>query len=77
MTLPNKPRPKPLDNIRVSPEERERILAGAMPFDVEKWQRNAVTPSPEELADLDEFLAELQEMRRASPTVDDELDQAP
>jgi hypothetical protein len=75
MALPNSVDPKSVRSIQVTPEERERILAGAKPFDVEKWQRNAITPSPEELADLDEFLAELQQMRRASPAEGDEPDE--
>ena len=49
---------------RATPEERARLLADAPPFDAEAWQRNIAPPTPEELADLDDFLRELDEMRQ-------------
>jgi hypothetical protein len=55
---------QPLAHLRAAPEERARILAAAAPFDAEAWQREAVQPTPEELADLEEFLREREEMRR-------------
>jgi hypothetical protein len=54
----------PFAHLRATPEERARLLAAARPFDLEAWQRHAVPPTPEELADLEEFLRELEEMRR-------------
>jgi hypothetical protein len=56
---------RPFAHLRVTPEERARLLAMAPPpFDVEAWQRDAVPPTTEELADLEEFLRELEEMRQ-------------
>lgn len=55
-----------LAQMRATPEERARLLAAAQPFDVEAWLRNAAPPSPEELADLEEFLLEREELRRRS-----------
>jgi hypothetical protein len=58
---------RPFAHLRATPEERARILAMAPPpFDAAAWQRGAVPPTPEELADLEEFLREREEMRRSS-----------
>jgi hypothetical protein len=55
---------QPFAHLRATPEEVERILAAAAPFDAEAWLRGAVPPTPEELADLDEFLREREELRQ-------------
>ena len=57
---------RPFAHLRATPEERARILAAARPFDVEAWSRDAIPPTPEELADLEEFLHEREEMRQYS-----------
>lgn len=53
-------------DVKATPEERARILAGARPFDAEKWRRNTLPPTAEELADLEHFLSELDAIRGAS-----------
>jgi hypothetical protein len=55
---------QPFAHLRATPEELARLLAAAQPFDVESWQRGKVPPTPEELADLDEFLREREDMRQ-------------
>lgn len=57
---------RPFARLRATPQERAQILAAVPPFDVESWQRGAVPPTPEELADLEDFLREREEMRRQS-----------
>jgi hypothetical protein len=56
----------PFVHLQATTEERARILAGASPFDAEVWRQGAVPPTPEELADLEEFLREREEMRQQS-----------
>jgi hypothetical protein len=56
----------PLAHLQATPEERARILAAGQPFDAEAWLRNAVPATPEELADLEEFLKMREEMRAHS-----------
>jgi hypothetical protein len=55
----------PWAKYRLSPEQREALLAGAQPFDVEEWQKGAVPPTAEELADLEDWLREREAGRRA------------
>jgi hypothetical protein len=62
---PAAPQERPFAHLRATPEERARLVA-AMPFDSDLWQRNAVPPTNEELADLEDFLQEREEMRRHS-----------
>ena len=57
---------RPFAHLRATPEELIRILADAPPFDAEAWCRGATPPTPEEQADLEDFLRELEEMRRYS-----------
>jgi hypothetical protein len=57
---------RPFAHLRATPQERARILLAVLPFDVESWRRDAVPPTPEELADLEDFLREREEMRRYS-----------
>jgi hypothetical protein len=57
---------RPFAPLRATPQERAHLLAAALPFDVEAWRRDAVPPTPEELADLEDFLQEREEMRRYS-----------
>jgi hypothetical protein len=57
---------QPLAHPRATIEERARLLATVQPFDVAAWLRNAVEPTPEELADLEEFLQEREELRCSS-----------
>jgi hypothetical protein len=59
---------RPFAHLRATPEERARVLAMAPAFDAEAWRRNTVPPTPEELADLEEFLREREEMRQQSLT---------
>jgi hypothetical protein len=53
-----------LARLQASPEERARILAVGRPFDAEAWLRHAVPATAEELAELEEFLREREQMRR-------------
>jgi hypothetical protein len=57
---------RPFAHLRATPQERARILAAVRPFDMEAWLRDAVPPTPEELADLEDFLREREEMRQYS-----------
>jgi hypothetical protein len=56
---------RPFADLRATAEERARLLASAMPFDDRAWMRGAVSPTPEELSDLSDFLREREEMRRS------------
>jgi hypothetical protein len=42
------------------------LLASARPFDDRAWMSGAVSPTPEELSDLSDFLQKREEMRRHS-----------
>jgi hypothetical protein len=53
-------------DLRATAEERARLLASAIPFDDRAWMRGAVSPTPEELSDLNDFLREREELRRYS-----------
>jgi hypothetical protein len=57
---------QPFADFRATAEERARLLASAMPFDERAWMSRAVSPTPEELSDLSDFLREREEMRRYS-----------
>jgi hypothetical protein len=57
---------QPFADLRATAEERARLLASAMPFDNSAWMKGAVSPTPEELSDLKDFLREREEMRRSS-----------
>jgi hypothetical protein len=57
---------RPFAHLRATPEERARILASAVPFDISLWQKDAIPPTDKELADLEAFLQEREEMRRYS-----------
>ncbi len=59
------PQEPPFAHLRATSEERARILTAAPAFDVEAWGRDRVSPTPEELADLEDFLRELEEMRQS------------
>jgi hypothetical protein len=56
---------RPFAHLQATPEECARIVA-AVPFDIDRWQRDVVPPTNEELTDLEEFLREREEMRRHS-----------
>lgn len=60
---PTPPDDDPWKHLRATPEERARVMASAPPFDAEAWLRDAVPPSVEELADLDDWLKEREEER--------------
>ena len=55
-----------LARLRANPDERARILASAPIFDYEAWVREAGPATPEELAEMEEFLREREEERRQS-----------
>ena len=57
------PSENPFAHLVATPEERERILAAGRSFDAEAWLRNAVPATPE-IADLSDFLRELDQMGR-------------
>jgi hypothetical protein len=59
-------RERPLDHLRATPEERERILSAIEPFDTEAWMREVRPATPEEMEALEEFLHEREEARRQS-----------
>jgi hypothetical protein len=63
----------PFMHLVATPEERARILAAGRPFDAEAWLRDAVPATPEEVADLEEFLREREEQRRYSLQRQEEL----
>ena len=54
-------RDDPFAPFRATPERR-----AARPFETEEWQRNTIPPTPEELADLEEFLHALERERQQS-----------
>lgn len=47
-------------------EERARLLASAPPFDYDAWMREAGPATPQELAEMEEFLREREEERLRS-----------
>jgi hypothetical protein len=51
---------------RASAEKRAALLEGTKPFSVEAWLRDSVPASPEELGNLDQFLADLETERNLS-----------
>lgn len=51
---------------RASAEKRAALLAGAKPFDVEDWLSQSTPATPEELQDMEAFLADLESERRRS-----------
>ena len=55
-----------IGRLRATPEERAWILASKPPFDFEAWAREAGPASPEELAEMEEFLREREEERQHS-----------
>ena len=55
---------RPFAHLRATAEERAQILTAAPAFDVEAWERDRVSPTPEELADLEDFLRELEAIRQ-------------
>jgi hypothetical protein len=57
---------RPFAHLRATPEERARILSALPPFECEAWFREAGPPTPEELAELEEFLRERAEERQRS-----------
>jgi hypothetical protein len=57
---------RPFAHLRATAEERERIASARPPFDIALWQRDTVSPAPEEIVDLEEFLQEREAMRRYS-----------
>jgi hypothetical protein len=67
---------RPFAHLRATPEERERLLAGIQPFDVEAWRREAIPATPESLAALEAFLRDREEDRRLSLERDEERLQA-
>jgi hypothetical protein len=55
-----------LARLRATPAERASILESSPPFDYEVWVREAGPATPEELAEMEEFLGEREEERRQS-----------
>jgi hypothetical protein len=45
-----------LARLRATPEERAQLLASSAPFDYEAWIQEAGPATPEELAEMEEFL---------------------
>ena len=45
--------------LRATPEELAALLATARSFDVDTWMKNVPPATPEEIAETDEFLAEI------------------
>ena len=62
---------KKIARLRATPEERARTLAAGPPFDYEAWIREVGPATPEELAEMDEFLRERGEERRRSLAFDE------
>ena len=50
-------------HLRATPEEVERLFAGAVPFDFDAWIVESDPPTSEELAEMEEFLREREEDR--------------
>jgi hypothetical protein len=61
-----------LARLRATPEERARIVASGPPFDYEAWLREAGPATPEELAEMEEFLHEREEERQRSLASEEE-----
>jgi hypothetical protein len=59
-------RKRPFAHLRATPEESAQLLGAAVPFDINLWQKDAISPTAEELVDLEEFLQEREERRRYS-----------
>ena len=62
-----------LAHLRATTEERARILGAGCPFDATAWLRDTVPATPEEAADLNEFLRELEAMRQYNLERQEEL----
>lgn len=52
--------------LRVTPEERARVLASAAPFDYDAWVQQSEPATPEELAEMEELLRERDVERQRS-----------
>jgi hypothetical protein len=61
-----------LARLRATPEERARLVAAGRPFDYEEWVREAGPATPEELAEMEEFLHEREEERQRSLASEEE-----
>ena len=61
-----------LAHLRATPEERARILASRPPFDYGAWEREAGPATPEELAEMEEFLRQREEERLRSLASEEE-----
>jgi hypothetical protein len=60
-----------LARLRATPEERAQILASSAPFDYEAWIREAGPATPEELAEMEEFLRSREVERQRSLAQDE------
>jgi hypothetical protein len=61
-----------LARLRATPGERARILASSAPFDYDAWAREAGPATPEELAEMEEFLQQREEERLESLASEEE-----
>jgi hypothetical protein len=59
-----------LRRLQITPEAREKLFAGARPFDCDAWRRERGPATPEGLAEMEDFLRELREERAASKARD-------
>jgi hypothetical protein len=53
-----------LEQLRPSREEREQMVASMAPFDYDAWLQEAGPATPEELAEMEEFLREREAERK-------------
>ncbi len=60
------PGDRPFAHLRATPEERAQILSALTPFDTETWMQQITPATPEEVAALEDFLQEREELRRQS-----------
>jgi hypothetical protein len=55
-----------LRRLQYTPEERERLFPSAPPFHLAEWLQSMPPATPEELAEMEEFLRERDAEREAS-----------
>jgi hypothetical protein len=55
-----------LRRLQYTPEERERLFPAAPPFQIAEWLQSMPPATPEELAEMEEFLQEREAEREAS-----------
>ena len=53
-------------HLRATPEQIARLVGDTPPFDFDAWMREAGPPTPEELAEMEEFLREREADRQRS-----------